>query len=186
MPAPDDVADLIRSRRTIADFKSDLPPEPLIREAIELARWAPNHKLTEPWRFHLIGPETKARIVEINTAIVTGKKGPEAGEAKRMSWSRVPGWIAVTCHRDADPLTEREDYAACACAIQNLSLFLWANGIGSKWISGPATRHEDMPSLLGYDPAERSLVGLIWYGYPAHVPHGSRKLDGDAITARLP
>ena len=73
------VAELIRSRRTIHDFRGEPAPPELARRALDLARWAPNHHLTEPWRFYLLGPETAAAIARLNAEIVTAKSGPEAG-----------------------------------------------------------------------------------------------------------
>ena len=126
----DTASELLRSRRTIHDFREDPAPAELVREALDLARWAPNHHLTEPWRFYLLGPETAAAIARLNAEIVTAKSGPEAGAAKLDRWSRMPGWIVVTCANTEDPLRAREDYAACCCAIHNFSLFLWSQGSG--------------------------------------------------------
>ena len=47
----DGAADLVRARRTIHDFRKESAPPALVRKALDLARWAPNHHLTEPWRF---------------------------------------------------------------------------------------------------------------------------------------
>ena len=75
-------SELLRSRRTIHDFREEPAPAELVREALDLARWAPNHHLTEPWRFYLLGPETASAIARLNAEIVTAKSGPEAGAAK--------------------------------------------------------------------------------------------------------
>jgi nitroreductase len=179
------IDDIIRERRTVDRFEPRLPPRGVILEAIDLARWAPNHKHTEPWRFHLIGPQTAARIVDLNARLVAEKKGPEAGEKKRERWAAVPGWLAVTCHLADDELRREEDYAACCCAVQNLALALWSRGIGTKWSTGDVTRHPEFHELLGLDAAERRLVGLFWYGWPASVPE-SRRQPVEAITVELP
>lgn len=55
-------------------------------------------------------------------------------------WHAMNGWLAVTCVKSADPVREREDYAACCCAIQNLYLLLWQRGIGLKWNTGRLVR----------------------------------------------
>lgn len=178
------VAEIVRGRRTINDFREEQPPRERVLEAIELARWAPNHKHTEPWRFHLLGPESIASIVDLNARLVAEKKGPEAGESKRKRWAAVPGWLVVTCDRSSDLLREREDYAACCCAIQNLQLGLWSHGIGVKWTTGDVTRHTDFATLLGIDPAERCIVGLLWYGYPAAIPEQKRKPVAEIVEER--
>ena len=169
------VADVIRQRRTIHSFRPESPPRQIVLDAIESARWAPNHKHTEPWMFHLLGPETVDAIVALNAELAAKKKGPKAAEAKRRRWSEVPGWLAVTCAQSDDALRSEEDYAACCCAVQNLSLVLWSQGIGLKWSTGDVVRHNEFYRLLGIDPAERRVVGLFWYGYPEQIPEQKRK-----------
>lgn len=165
---------LIKSRRTVEQFKPEPVPEATIVEALEAAIWAPNHHLTQPWRFYLLGPTTRTNIVSINTDLVRHAKGEAAAEKKYHRWSAIPGWLLVTCEKSDDPILEREDYAACCCAIQNLMLTLWAEGIGSKWTSGAVTRDPRLFEAAWIDPAVEFVVGLIWYGYPAQIPEGHR------------
>ena len=169
------LAELMRGRRTVSNFQSQSPPQELILQAIELARWAPNHKHTEPWRFHLLGPGCQARIVELNTQLVEQEKGPDAAAAKHRRWSAVPGWLAVTCVLDDDPFRAEEDYAACCCAVQNLMLFLWDEGVGTKWSTGPVTRHPEFYRALNVDSEQQRCIGVIWYGFPDNVPTQRRK-----------
>jgi len=169
------VAEVIRSRRTVGTFRPELPPRETIARALDLACWAPNHKKTEPWRFHWLGPETATRIVELNARLVAETKGEAAAETKRRQWSEVPGWLLVTCIKSDDPIRHEEDYAACCCAVQNLMLALWSAGIASKWSTGGITRHADFFALLDLDPGLHRVVGLIWYGYPQAVPEQQRR-----------
>ncbi len=168
-------ADLIRSRRTIHEFKEPLPPQETVLRGLDLARWAPNHLLTEPWHFYLLGPETAQAIAKLNADLVTRKKGPDAGRTKLDRWQRIPGWLVVTCENSDDPLRSKEDYSACCCAIQNFSLYLWSEGIGVKWTTGDVIREADFYDLIWVDPTLETVVGLLWYGYPAQVPQTPRK-----------
>lgn len=168
--------DTILQRRTISSFKPDsVPPREIVDNALEAARWAPNHRFTEPWRFYLLGPETAKAIVDINTELVRAKSGDDVAAAKQQKWSSVPGWLAVTCVKNDDPLIAQEDYAACACAIQNIQLSLWEQGVGVKWTTGAVTRDPRFYDTLWIDPAQETVVGLLWYGYPAEVPVSRRK-----------
>lgn len=176
------LAEVVRSRRTINDFLPERPPDDTVQAAIELARWAPNHKLTQPWRFHLLGEQTAAAVVELNARLVAASKGAEAAESKRRKWSAVPGWLVVTCLRSSEPLRQREDYAACCCAVQNLLLALWAQGIGSKWTTGDVTRDPAFLRLLGVDPQAQDVVGLISYGYPSGVAQSRRSALQEIIV----
>lgn len=181
-----EIADVLRGRRTIHNFLPDVPPIELIEEAIEIARWAPNHHHTEPWHFYLLGPESIAKVVDLNAGLVAEKKGEEAGEAKRKRWSTIPGWLVVTCDRSEDSLRQDEDYAACCCAVQNLSLALWTHGVGVKWTTGAVTRHPELFELLGANPDQERSIGIFWYGYPAgDVPTQKRKAVSE-ILKRVP
>ena len=174
--------ELIRSRRTIHNFKTELPPVEIVEEAIEIARWAPNHHHTEPWHFFQLGPHAISRIVDLNARLVAEKKGDKAGEAKRKRWSTIPGWLVVTCNRSADSLQQEEDYAACCCAVQNLSLALWAHGVGVKWTTGAVTRHSELFELLEVNSEKQRSVGILWYGYPIDLPVQKRKPVEEFLT----
>ncbi len=168
------VADVLRQRRTVGNFEPELPPAAIVDAALELATWAPNHRKTEPWRFLKLGPQTTTAVVELNARLIAEKNGPEAAESKRRQWSRVPGWLVVTCPLSTDPMLYEEDYAACCCAIQNLSLALWSAGIGTKWSTGDVTRHPEFFRLLNLDATKVRVVGVIWYGYPQAIPQQTR------------
>jgi nitroreductase len=176
---------VIRERRTVHLFRPEPPPDEWVRGALELARWAPNHHHTEPWRFHWLGPQTAAAVVRLNTELVRQSKGDAAAAAKEAQWSTVPGWIVVTSTRDADPVREREDYAACCCAIHSFSLALWARGVGVKWSTGAVTRHPDFFRLLELPPDRHHVIGLLWYGFPQSVPEQKRR-PLDEVLSRLP
>ena len=170
------VARLLRGRRTIHDFIADRPvPRELVLRGLDLARWAPNHRATEPWHFYLLGPETADAIARLNAELVTRKRGAEAGAEKLARWRAIPGWLLLTCDRSEDPLREREDYAACCCAAHNLQLYLWSEGVGVKWTTGAVTRDTRIFDLVWVDPAVESVVGLFWYGYASEVPRPGRK-----------
>lgn len=175
LPGPHAAGALIRGRRSISRFRPEPVPRRLVLAALEAARWAPNHHLTEPWRFRLIGPETRAAIVERNAELVTASAGEAAGQAKRERWAAIPGWLLVSCERSGDPIRAREDYAACACAVQNLALYLWSAGVGTKWTTGAVTRDPCFHDLMWLDPETESVVGLIWYGYPDEAPDARRR-----------
>lgn len=180
------IEDILRSRRSINSFKPERPPEDLIRKAIDVARWAPNHHLTEPWCFYLLGEETKKQVIELNAEIVSRNKGAEAGQKKLKKWSDVPGWLVVTMTKSDDPLQHQEDYAACCCAIHNLSLSLWNEGIGVKWTTGDVIREKAFYDLIWVDPDVETVVGLVWYGYPEVIPESTRCKSLDEILVRLP
>ena len=179
-----DVAELIRGRRTIDQYLQTPVPKQLVRDAIEAATWAPNHHVTEPWRFYLLGPEAIGRCVDLVRDIVTVKKNAKAGEFKAKNWSQKPGWLVVTCQRSEDERRQREDYAACSAAVQNLMLYLWTAGVGSKWTTGDITRDPRFEEIAGFDGEQESVVAMIWYGYAKLTPEQRRKDVSELLVER--
>ncbi len=177
-------AEVLRGRRTIELFLQTPVPEKLILAAIETAAWVPNHHVTEPWHFYLLGKETKERCLDLCRDIVTDKKGAEAGEFKRQSWSQKPGWLVVTCQRSEDELLQRENYAACSAAVHTLMLYLWKAKVGSKWTTGDITRDSRFFDIIGVDEAQEFVVSLMWYGYPKLTPTQSRKDFSEVFVKR--
>ena len=174
---------LIHSRRTIHEFRTDVVPEkPLIKEAISLACWAPNHHLTEPWHFYLLEKETIQSICELNREMLIETKGKEAAENKYKRWMEIPGWMVITCEKSDDEVLFMEDFAACCCAVQNMMLYLWAKGVGMKWSTGPVTRDERFYDLVWLNKDMQHVIGLFWYGYPADIPQTIRKPVEQVIT----
>lgn len=172
---------ILATRRTVGAYRPDPVDPQLVQECLQLACWAPNHRKTEPWRFADIGPETKDKIIRLNSRIIAEKSGDEAAENRRKQWAAIPGWIAVSCVVDRDAFTAEEDYAACCCAIQNLMLAFWARGIATKWSTGDVTRHPEFNAIVGMPESGERIVGLIWYGYPQVTPQQTRRPLADVV-----
>jgi len=179
---PDDLAAVIRGRRSIDLYASDPVDREIVRAAIDVARWAPNHRLTEPWRFYLLGPATTRAVIDLAVELDTAAKGERAGAARRARLETIPGMFVLTSRRSSDALLEREDYAACCCAAENLMLYLWPQGIGVKWTTGGITRQQRFYELLGIDSSSESVVGFFWYGVPKVVPTQQRRPVAEIVT----
>lgn len=164
-------------RRTIHDYRPDPVPEEALDRALQAAIRAPNHKLTNPWRFTRIGPQTRSKIVEVGVELKTAGKNvsPEAEERVRKKLSGAPELLVVSQVRNPDPHRAREDYASVACAIENMMIVLWADGIGTKWSSGGVTTDPRTYELAGVDPQLEEIVGFVWIGYPSEVRETPRR-----------
>jgi nitroreductase len=178
-------AEVLRGRRTIELFLQTPVPVNLVRAAIEAATWAPNHHVTEPWRFYLLGKKTIEACVELVRDIVTVNRDAKAGAFKAKSWAEKPGWLLVTCRISSDEIMQREDFAACAAAVQTFMLYLWKAGVGSKWTTGEITRDPRFFDIVGVDADAEEIVGLIWYGYPKLTP-AQQRADLDDVLTELP
>ena len=169
------------ARRSVAKYDSarSVPAEATER-ALQAAIMAPNHFLSEPWRFYTCGEQTKAKLCGLN-------------EDKRAAAEAVPEWMIVTMQseHEIDAKLGLEDHAAVACATQNFMLSLANEGIGSKWMTGAlGAAPEDVLAAVGAGEGER-LMGAIWYGYPAKelandgkAPPRKKGLDG--VLTKLP
>jgi len=170
------VMEALMGRRTIQTFKTDPLPDGVVEQALEAAIRAPNHKLTNPWRFTQVGPKSRKLFVDF---AAEAKFGSAPSERQREMVAKklelAPVFLAVSQVLDADPCRRQEDYALIACAIQNLSLALWAEGIGSKWSTGPATKDARTYELLSIDPALEEIVGVVMMGYAASIPDTPRR-----------
>lgn len=168
------VHDALRTRRTIHRFRREAVPDGVVRRALEAAVLAPNHRLTEPWRFVMLGRESRRPLADRNVVLKTPTDGPaptpDAAARVRAKILDPPRCLVVGCRLSDDPIRQREDRQAVACAIQNVFLSLHADGVGSKWSSGAITRHPDAYAAAGFDPAEVEIVGFVWIGYAAEVP----------------
>jgi nitroreductase len=141
----------IRTRRTHKAFK----PEPLEREVLddlfELARWAPNHNLTNPWRFRVVGPRALERLKRA--------AGPEA--APKLD--RAPTLVVCTCVASGDEVQREEDLLATACAAYIVLLAAHARGLAGYWRTPGVLRTLEGREAVGLGPEER-FVSLIHLG----------------------
>jgi nitroreductase len=148
-----DVETAIRTRRTHKAFG----PQPLGRAEVlallDLARWAPNHHLTAPWRFRVVGPEALRRLKEA--------AGPE-GAAKL---DRAPTMIVVSCALGADPVQDEEDLHATAVASYIVLLSAHARGYAGYWRTPGLLRSAEGRRAVGLPEGER-FVGLLHLGHP--------------------
>lgn len=165
-----DVADAIRSRRTHKQFGAEPLDEASLRELLELALHAPNHRLTQPWRFRVLGPETRARIEAV------------AGEKEAMKLRRAPTLVLATAALSGDPLTDEEDLHATAAAVYAVLLGATGRGLASYWRTPACFGEPAVREALGLAAGER-MVALIHLGPAVSAPPAKeRRPLGDVLT----
>jgi len=142
----------IRSRRTHKAFDPKPVPAELIDELLELARWAPNHHLTNPWRFRVVGPLALARLKEA--------AGPQAGS----KLDRAPTLLVASALRSADAVQDQEDLCATACAVYAVLLSAHARGLAGYWRTPGVLRTPQGLEAVGISSDER-FVALIHLGW---------------------
>jgi nitroreductase len=171
-----DVHAAIHERRTIHNYRPDAIAEGILERSLEAAHQAPCHKRTYPWRFVVVGPRTREEIANIAVALKSVDK-PLSSEKVSAVQGKILNPAALVVVTQAccdDDFRSREDYAACACAIQNMALSLTADGVGSKWSTGGLTRDRGIYDVLGIDIALEEIIGFIWVGIAEETPQVKR------------
>jgi nitroreductase len=148
-----DVETAVRTRRTHKAFGPEPLPREQIEELLELARWAPNHHLTAPWRFRVVGPRALERLKEA--------AGPE-GAAKL---DRAPTLIVVSCALSEDPVQDEEDLHASAVASYIVLLAAHARGLAGYWRTPGLLRTAEGRAAVDLPDGER-FVALLHLGSP--------------------
>jgi nitroreductase len=165
-----DVEDAIRARRTHKQYGAEPVDEAALRDLLDLARFAPNHHLTQPWRFRALGPETRARIEAA------------AGEKEAMKLRRAPTLVLATATLSGDPHTDEEDLHATAAAVYAVLLGATARGLASYWRTPACFEEPAVRETIGLGAEER-VVALIHLGPPAgNPPHKERLPLADVLT----
>jgi len=164
-----DVRDAIRQRRTVHRYSTEPIPDGALDRALEAAVAAPNHKLTNPWRFTRVGPEGRQAIEDLYVRLKRESNGglsESDEETYRHKVGDPPELIVPSQVLADDAFTRKEDYAAVACAIHNVMLSLRGEGVFSKWTTGSITRHPETYELLDIDEEDEQIAGFVWVGYP--------------------
>ena len=143
--------ELIRTRRTQKAYE----PGPLDRETLdelfELARWAPNHHLTNPWRFRVLGPAALKALKEA------------AGPENVAKLDRAPTLVAASVVQTGDEVADEEDFAAAACASFIVLLGAHARGLDGYWRTPGVLRTPEGRAACGVEDGER-VLGLLHLG----------------------
>jgi nitroreductase len=164
-----DILDVIRARRTIGKSTGDVS-RATIYELIEAATWAPNHKLTQPWRFTVVSGSARERLgmVWAQRAAASIEEPARAafiaGEAAKPL--RAPAMIVVSTCTSTDPVRAEEDLTATAAAVQNMLLAAEAKGLCAAWKTGKIIYDAGVKEFLGLHRDDR-IVAMVYLGAEA-------------------
>jgi|SRR5687767_2349134 nitroreductase len=166
--------DAIHGRRSIKRFQDQAVSRQEIEKLIEAAIQAPNHKLTQPWKFYVLGPQAREAY---GTALGKrkAKKATDAQQAAEITnkvaqeHRALPAMIAVAMTQAEEPEMREEDYAATYMAIQNLALTAHELGLGTHIKTGAVMSDPEARVAIGVADGER-VVATIHVGKPAEVP----------------
>ena len=185
-----DLHEVIRARRSVRQFTTRPINREEIEQLLDAATQAPNHRLTQPWRFYVLGPEARRAYGAVLGARKAKKvEDPAAAQAVIdkvvASAGALPAQIAVTMTLSENPEVREEDYAATMMAVQNLLLTARAVGLATHLRSGAAMEDPRARAALGIPDGERIVV-MIDLGEPAEIPEAKPRRAASEVTTWLP
>ena len=173
-----EIAEAIKKRRTLHIFSKKLVPREVIEKSIFAANQAPCHRRTFPWRFTSIGINKRKLLYQLQLTLKFGDKTIDKSSLKMVKDKMLnPSHLLIATQVVTDNQAQKlEDYAACACAIQNMSLSLVADDVGSKWSTGKITKDPNTYQIAQINSIEEEIIGFIWIGYGKEPPLINRPL----------
>jgi nitroreductase len=180
----------ILARRSIKRFTGREVTRPEIETMLQAAVHAPNHRMTQPWRFYVLGPEARRAYGGVLGKRKSRKvEDPEAARAVETKvadeHARLPAMIAVAMTLSEDPEIREEDYAATCMAIQNLSLAAHEMGLGAHIKTGAVMDDPAARAAAGVREGER-IVATLNLGEPAETPSARPRTDASELTTWMP
>jgi nitroreductase len=184
------VRDAIRARRSIKRFASRAVTREEVEALLEAAALAPNHRLTQPWRFYVLGPEArhayglalgerKARKLE------DAERGRELRDTVAREHRDLPLMIAVAVVNATDPEVRDEDYAAVMMAVQNMALAAVELGLGTHIKTGGVMSDPAARAAAGVGDNER-IVAIVNVGVPLESPPIKAREPASRFTTWVP
>ena len=165
--------ELAQARRTHKAFRPEPVPRETLDELLAVARLAPNHHLTQPWRFRVLGPRTLAALKEA------------AGPSESAKLERAPTLVVASAALSGDLVQDEEDICATAAAIMLVLLAATERGLASYWRTPAVLRTARGREAVGIPAGERFL-GLLHFGAPERAPAPRERLPVDAYVEQLP
>ncbi|WP_219836245.1 nitroreductase [Paenibacillus sp. R14(2021)] len=185
-----DVITAIHTRRSMGKVTQEPIAKETIEQILEAGVWAPNHRLTEPWRFFVLTGDGRNKLGEALGAIAIANEPEDAIPAEREARlegamkkaHRAPVIIgAAVVPSDRRDVIELEEYGAVNAAIQNMLLAIHALGLGAIWRSGEPCYNPIMNDCFGLRPQDK-MLGFIYLGVPDMETPAARRAPAASKT----
>ena len=170
------VYEALYQRRMAWSFKDEAVPREVLDRLLETAVWAPNHRLTEPWRVFVLekGSQALEKAADLARDFRMQVQGnQQRADATRQSMLDTPVIMYLYYTPGRDEEGTKENYASVCCAAQNMGLAGVAEGLAVTWETGGPTRHPDLGKTLGAED-DWILATMLSIGYPAEDPPSTR------------
>jgi nitroreductase len=170
-----DLATAVRTRRTHKAYDPEPVEEATLLELFDLARWAPNHHLTNPWRFHVLGPQTRSLLA-------AQADSDQPGSASKLQ--RAPTLVVAGARLAGDAYQRRDDLLASAVAAYIVLVGAHARGLAGYWRTLPLLDTAPVRALLAL-AADEQPIGLLHLGRPVQAQRVPERLPVDEFTTFL-
>ena len=167
------VEEAIRTRRTHKAYTKEPLDQETLDELFELARWAPNHNLTNPWRFRVVGPEALERL--------KAAAGPESAPKLDRAPTLV---VASAIQIGDDPVRDQEDLNAAAAAVYIVLLAAHGKGFAGYWRTPEVLRTDEGRRAVEVPDDER-ILGLVYLGHPCQDKAPPERRPADEYVTYL-
>jgi nitroreductase len=185
-----EVNQAIETRRSVGQVKQDPVPREIVEKILESAVHAPNHRLTEPWRFHVFTGKGRGELARARAEVARIQAEAEGEEEEfaagrisreRKKAFRAPVVIVVISKGGRDEVETLENYAACAAAVQNMQLTAHSLGLATIWRTGPVAYHPYMREFFGLENGDK-IVAHLYLGYPDVTERSRRREPASTRT----
>lgn len=186
-----DAIDAIRQRTSVRRYRPDLVPRDVIERLLDCAVRAPNHKLTEPWRFAVLTGAAKATLAELRARhrlekheVPGSEEARKRADKARRETLESPAIIVVMARSSDDEVTREEDYAAVMMATANLMTAAQSLGLGTYLKTGGVMQLPALAELVALPEGYR-VVGLLSVGFPVEAEAPRRRRPAAELTTWL-
>ena len=185
-----EVNQAIETRRSVGQVKQDPVPREIVEKILESAVHAPNHRLTEPWRFHVFTGKGRGELARARAEVARIQAEAEGEEEEfaagrisreRKKAFRAPVVIVVISKGGRDEVETLENYAACAAAVQNMQLTAHSLSLATIWRTGPVAYHPYMREFFGLENGDK-IVSHLYLGYPEVTERSRRREPASTRT----
>ncbi|MBJ7275785.1 MULTISPECIES: nitroreductase [Marinobacter] len=180
---------LIRSRRSAGKLDRDrVPSREAIEHLLQACTYAPNHHMTQPWRFTVISGNARDKMGELfQQLMLKGVNAPSEETLRQARLAarkplRAPVIVLVACETEPERSRRRkEDYAACAAGVQNMLLLAHSMGLAAKWSTGGLIDDERFKHYYGLKPTDE-VVAMLYIGYADALPPLQQRRPLEEVT----
>ena len=185
----DRLNELICSRRSTKPrlFNGKKVEDKIIWQILENANWAPNHGLTQPWKYKVYSSSGLKKLADFQADLYqkitpTDRFKPEKYERMKSNILKSSHVIVICMERQrSGKIPEIEEIEAVACSVQNMALTAAAYSVCSFWGSGGVTYTDELKEFLGLAEKDKCL-GYLYLGYSDNPTTKSRR---DRISEKV-